>query len=159
MVKRLTISVPDELAADLNNFKSGINVSAVCAAALFRRIREMAFLAQQDSLLHQTAARLRAERQKIGDADRVDGFQAGAQWASESADYATIKWFVEEANRQKHDRAAGSLALAVNQELGDFADNFNERVQEGGFSPEPWWAGFLVGVLDVWARLRPLVEG
>ena len=159
MVKRLTISVPDELFTELDHYKAGMNISAVCTEALLRRIHEMAVLAKANSLLHQTAARLRAERQEIHDAARADGFQEGVQWASESADYATIRWFVAEADRQRHDRAAGSLAVAVNKELSDFADGYNDGIREEGFAPEAWWAGFLVGVLDVWMRLKPLVEG
>lgn len=63
MAQKLTITIPDEVALELEPFREQINISTICAEAIRREIVARNVSAKVvDVTLERVAARLRAER-------------------------------------------------------------------------------------------------
>lgn len=156
VVARLTISVPDDLIGLLKKYKSQVNVSRLCSAAIERKIVMLKALDENSDLLTKAAARLRAERARLGDESAAEGYKAGVCWVSNAADYGSIKWLVDLEEFSKRD--SSSVATKVWQEREELAQDYADEIREGSFDPENWWKGFMKGALATWEKLRPLVE-
>ncbi|MCB9672833.1 MAG: hypothetical protein H6734_25400 [Alphaproteobacteria bacterium] len=154
MSKRLNISIPDDLAAALEPHRDNVNVSAVCAEAVWRKVHMLNTVKNEDAQLRDTITRLRA--QKISSEDHAEdaGFIDGSDWAKESASYNDIKWFVADFEADPVD----DLGPRIEAQLPTLFDKGQETIEDDDFDAEHYWSGFRAGVVDVWESVKDAVE-
>jgi hypothetical protein len=151
MSKRINISIPDTLADRLESFKPRINVSQVCATALEREIGMLETVKVESQVLQEAVGRLRAQRRRLGDWSREEGFKDGTRWALEKAEYTELKWF---AGLKEVDDWGGEMW----REMGDFVADKLDELRFRGVDTSTYFQGFAEGVRDVWKRIEKDVE-
>lgn len=155
MAKRINITIPDDLAQALGPWRDQINISAVCADALQRKVDMLAATNDEDARYRELIARLRAERLFDEDHSEHVGFTDGSEWAVESARYPDIQWFVQDFET---DPVSPELGDRVQARFPQLHDRSIDEIELNDCSPEHYWEGFRHGVLDVWGRVRSAVE-
>ena len=104
MTKRLTISIPDELALDLEPHKDAITISNVCASALRAAVDERKAM-QNLPALAKAAVRMRGQRKQAQDQPRRDAYAKGWNWIADTASYEDVQdWLHIKGNPEAADK-------------------------------------------------------
>ena len=162
--KRMTISIPAELAARLEPHKATLNMSSICAAALEHELAVRSAAVKTSEELQSTVARLRAGKLAPHDSARAQGLEKGARWAMEDATYQDFQWFVESNVGANNYRDTGQLRelghwwlYRFKQESAPKTGQLLSHWKHAG-EVEQFCAAFAEAVLDVWKRVSEAVE-
>ena len=88
MPKRITISVPDDLAKLLAKHGERFNVSGVCQHALRAELDYQALVSKEPNM--SMVKRLKAQEGKLFEEMKVDARKHGHSWAEQQADLVTL---------------------------------------------------------------------
>src|SRR5258708_7816585 len=111
---RVTLYVPDDLKARMDEAGEAINWSAVAQRA-FREAVALNSLRKEPTDMNEVVERLRASKERVQEADEETGKAAGAQWARETAEFDELKRVAELALRLE---ALGGERDLLQQTLG-----------------------------------------
>lgn len=163
MVKRITISIPDDLAQELEAKKDAIpNISKVCADALRKELAVKTEAKEGVRSLSNVIERLRAERYEAVERWPQQGFKDGRRWAMD-AHYKDLKWVVQygpsmdrtdfwDFIRDLCNRSPAAMALW--EWIGTQVKDDDART----VANRQYWDAFFVGVRDLWKSIANDVE-
>ncbi len=157
MVVRLSISVPDELKAEMDNIETRVNWSAIAQSAFAREIGLQKRLEVGE--MEQVVERLRASKEKSVDYDFDLGKKNGGEFAQKYADYSDLRKIneIDVDNLSESDKDL-NLRFLVDALWGSEVDRWEvEGFLESHLSADRTSAaeikGFVVGVQDVWDQV------
>lgn len=156
MTQKLTITVSDQLKADIEPLRDSINISAICAAALAREVEARRTTAATSGAMGDAIARLRASRVATGRSAERQGFENGFTWVLKQGQYAQVLALLQ------LKKEAQVLLLP----LGDLLGRPHAPFSESDWSNElaecdnrsAFWHGFGKGAEDAWSRIKDEVE-
>ena len=160
MTKRLSISITDELAAQVQEHKKQLNVSAVCAEALDRRCKTLESNKQGESAMQAVISRFRAQKAETETESKEQGFQMGHSFITEEADLSITKDlanFYEMTRHEPWDMWKG-LESTLSQDWENQIHELAEFVQRNDLDYGEFAEGFVQGVADVWDRIKGEVD-
>jgi hypothetical protein len=91
-MKRMNISLPDDLHEELQGFRQRINVSAVCQEAIRREVGRLKPTDDSVVVSDDVVDRLRAEKDELETTSRQIGFAVGTDWARRAAFRELRRW-------------------------------------------------------------------
>lgn len=166
---RTTISLPDELKAQMDKSSALINWSEVAANAFRAELERISIRKQRTEGKKMSAAIERLKKSKLAYAaegyDR--GHAAGVLWAQDTAEYGELKrlsneW--ESAETTETDDAYGSPGVFLRMisgedqltrtEVDDLLANVGlDKRDDDAYSPD-YWDGFVEGALEVFDKVE-----
>lgn len=171
---RTTISIPYELKKRMEKAKEPINWSGLACAAFEAKLNEIQ-LSQEVKSMSDVIARLRASKQEVDSAEFNEGFEAGQEWAKETATFAELRNLCRLREQLGNDRSrswkeffdstTGSSAYGIDERL--YCELHPEDEDRGGSSEfwegmvgdEPscqsdeWVRGFAEGALAIFDQI------
>ncbi|HEX2034160.1 MAG TPA: hypothetical protein VHS99_08235 [Chloroflexota bacterium] len=151
---RLNITIPDDLAAALDQYRSRLNLSQICAHALRQEVQKMEALDRGRHDLQKLIERLRSQKRLVTSQWFEAGAEAAAAWI-ERADYWEIrKWgeWEPQGDRQRFYGDFFNLPPAQQRRAREIADAVE---LEGQIFD---WAAYAQGwhqhVRDVWVEIK-----
>jgi hypothetical protein len=151
MATKLTITIPDELAAELKPWRDRMNISKTCAAAIEAKISTLAGLPDgSNGLTHLDfvglVSRLRAEKRQLHEADYQAGYTRGLQVA-EGCTYSDFLYYGE--------LATSGRAVAFEDLTDDDREELSYGLQDGTVTDAQAYArGLVDGLMVVWDKVR-----
>ena len=148
---RVTVYVPDDVKARMDEAGEDINWSALAQrafveAALSRAVRK------DQSNMDKVVERLRASKERVMEADHRNGKTAGQRWAKQTAEYDQLERlseYLEDNNCEDVDCLRGLL-----DPDGDHRREFYEWVGRDHPS-ENYVIGFVEGAVEVFDEVSP----
>jgi len=157
MVKKMTISVSDELHEKAEVWRSELNFSRVFQEALAREVASKeafsAALKGEEGEMTAIAKRLRVERDEVHAVQAKAGKKDGLDWAK-SAHYEDLVWIsdVEDLGDDPRDCINETVSKYFTEMVGDFPILEDERMlDEYAYS-------WLEGVQAFWNEIQPLID-
>jgi hypothetical protein len=154
--KKLTISIPETLNADLQSIRDRINISGICAAALAREVRIRRAADQFNGALMDTIARMRATRDHLNGSPIETGHRDGVTWALKHASYEDIRVLLH----LLKDHSEPLTAALSSSMRADFArgisDSSVSKIAEADLAM--YWEGFGEGAHTIWEKIKDAVE-
>jgi post-segregation antitoxin (ccd killing protein) len=155
MAKKLTITIPDELAERLAPWRERMNLSRICSAALEREVAARAELADEVREFAALIARLRAQKPAPLRRDYQAGLDSGVAYAKAEATYQEFVryedlWQMAQALGEQAEAVAGDWELppAEGRRLVDLRRR--GLVEDGAV----YRLGWLDGLMAVWYRVE-----
>ena len=150
MVKRLNITVPDELSERLEPLRERMNISRICATAIEREVKALEAVPQEVQDLATLIARLRNEKVESEQQDRKQGFEQGVIYAQQS-NYAELMIYADvaaEAKAWRHGDYDFDLPDGV-------LDDMREAMQDSlVIDALTYKQGWLEGMMAVWKKIK-----
>jgi hypothetical protein len=91
---RVTLYVPDDLKARMDDVGEAENWSAIAQAA-FRKAVATHFVRRNPTDMKEVIERLRASKERVEQRSRESGIECGKTWARQSAEYDELKRIAE----------------------------------------------------------------
>lgn len=142
---RLNITIPDELYIALEPWRDRINISKVCQDALAREVAKLNDLPRQAAELAALVERLQQEKAHAEKFAFAQGLTDSVTWAR-GASYAELRRWGELGETAASGGGDGPLQAALRRHRDDPA--FEER---------PYRQGWVMGIEEVWQRVRDKV--
>ena len=157
-MKRITISVSDQIVGALKQLKKRPNVSRICSEALAGHCRAESGAKTTEEKL--TAAIERFRTQKFSKTESLrTGLEEGREFVlAETADYNVIKRLVELADEFRSRKWDEIWSNVCHELPEDRRDDYLTMLDEHHLNGDEFAAGFLEGVSEVWLRIGPKVE-
>ena len=174
MAVRTTISLPDDLKAQMDAVTEPVNWSAE-AAKCFQQVLGQIAQRKQEKNMNDVIARLRASKAKTQDDAENAGYRAGAAWAETRAEYAELErldelnlngWF--DGIPMAPWSPADNFVIAVlgldpeemhREDIAEMIESFwenagtsREAIENAAFG-ESFIEGFASGACDVFAKV------
>lgn len=92
MTKRINISIPEDLHAELDNWRDQLNVSGICQEALEKEVGRLKAVATAGEDLDSVVKRLRAEKDEWERQWYERGIQLGREWAKQARYQRLLAW-------------------------------------------------------------------
>lgn len=137
---RLTVSVPQDLHARLENWRDRLNISRVCQEALERELRRLEELPEDAKALTGLVERLAREK---ADGERhwfSQGVSDGMNWTRRAA-YADLRAAVETTE------PTPPVDIAIRNGMSSYTD-------VAGFDEESYVGGWRFAASEVWRRVK-----
>lgn len=161
---RTTISLPDDLKAEMDKSDSEANWSALAADAFraeINRIRARK-AALEGKRMQATVARLKASKAAYAKDANARGQIVGGRWASQEADYRQLK-SLSLAMPLDLNKSDDPLPLVLRmmgnerarQDQLDFWTNLRYEHDNDDRDSGPFWDGFVAGALEVFKEVAP----
>ncbi len=91
-MKRMNISLPDDLHQELGSYRAQINISAACQRALRLEIDRLKPTDATVEPVDEVVERLRAEKRELETTSRKRGFDVGVEWANRASFVDLRRW-------------------------------------------------------------------
>lgn len=171
MVKKYTLTVPDELGDKIDQYKADFNLSEVFRAAIGAEIEKKENFKRriaEDTDMEQVIARLRQEKENSennyfdeGKSDALDWFKASSY---EEIFYAAVKFKPKPEFRDTY----VAYPIITDEIIGGyFTEAFNSDPLMKLSEDDPdafltqaankWFAGWMKGVADFWKEVGPKI--
>jgi|LWDU01.1.fsa_nt_gi hypothetical protein len=146
MAKPITISVPDDLCAELKKFPQ-IKVSAVCQAALKNHVDDFKIqIVADEDLLGHAEMRLMKELGKEWSEYEKDCYKAGEEWAAREASLEQLEELFEK---------DGNPIPEIFNGLAVVPQHIFDRDHEGD---NDLYFSFQDGARDMWGKIKERLE-
>lgn len=150
---RMSIYIPDDLKAQMDEFGSEQNWSEVVRPSIQAAISSAKH--RKGQTMETAIERLKASKQQYLEAEQSDGYQTGRDWAKDVAEYGELKEIAAlDFTGESCDGALGALYATV--EKDSFWDDFNRTVR--GNDDVDWtdeYAGaFIEGASDFYDEVE-----
>lgn len=149
-MKRISITVSDELKARIDKYKKELNISDIARKAIDKEIREKELWGEESiKELGETIKRLRKEKQKLDSAWQKIGLKKGQEWVNQ----ATL------GELRAYERDLPTLnrvnELWPNDDtLSTYADEFQDHEDWTDSAAQEFWKGFAQGFMILWNKLK-----
>jgi hypothetical protein len=168
-VARTTISLSDDLKAEMDALGESINWSATAAEAFRAEIERANVRSNRIKGKKMTLAidRLKASKKQFEDLARDRGHAEGVAWAQESADFAELKslskvWPLTESCETEDALGAPGVFLRMisegrlgdRQDINDFWTNLGHEGGDQDQYSHQFWDGFTEGALEVFEQVE-----
>lgn len=149
---RVTIYVPDDLKARMDEAGESVNWSGVAQRAF--REQALSHVTRRNPDMSNVVERLRASKEACEEEDFNAGKTVGEKWAKEEAEYRDLTRIeeLEESRQAGADLSANHIEKALDPDIDrDEWREFWERVSGDSSTPSPAFAeGFIAGAAAVW---------
>ncbi len=173
-VVRMTISVPRDLKADMDDVSTPVNWSAAAVGAFRVKLRELASV-KETTTMDDVIARLKAADENDSNEQRQEGKEAGELWARDDARPRQLRRLLAldhlngegidyhlgvYDNGMNHGIAWGLYAWLFNGDdfgNGDIDSFWEGAIGDGGrekIDDIDYASGFCEGALEVWEKVK-----
>jgi post-segregation antitoxin (ccd killing protein) len=143
--KKVTITVPDDLAERLDPWRDRMNISKVCSRAISQEIKDLEGTSQWSDEFGLVVDRLRFEKAGGNWRDYNRGYERGLEYALELAGLAEFEWAAEQTSDE-----AGPKTLPSEAET-----RLDRLIQDGRVDDQASYRkGWLTGMLEVWDEVK-----
>jgi hypothetical protein len=146
------VTIPAQLARELERLRDDVNLSLVCTRALEREVKVRSAVAGKVRSFQKTIERLRAEARNVRQDAALTGFEHGAEWVRERARLAEIEWFAALPVDEPE------LARRVEREFRRHSKGLDPMLEWLAANPtldrNEYLRGFAEAVKDVWGRIK-----
>ena len=151
---QLNIYLPDELAAKVRAAE-GLNVSAVCQAALRQELEMIEAKEAATTDLEAAAVRLRASHGDWENDLRTQGYAMGARWAKDYAEWAELEALEDEARGVGLDR---EVTARVDDSIEEYLRALDDvpTIREWN-ADDPFLAAFADGAVETFQEIQRLM--
>jgi hypothetical protein len=143
---RVTVYVPDDLKARMDEAGKDVNWSALAQRAFIEAALTQAVRKDQSNM-DKVVERLRASKERVQEADFEAGKTAGAQWAKQSAEYDELERLWKYAEDNQPEDEATLRRLIDPDENRDWRDFWELLGREN--PSENYVIGFAEGAVEV----------
>ncbi len=143
---RLNITIPDELYTALEPWRDHINISKVCQEALTREVAKLNDLPRQAAELAALVERLQQEKAHAEKFAFGQGLTDSVAWAR-GASYAELRRWGE----------LGKTGAARASDNGALEAALRRHRDDPGFDERAYREGWMMGIKEVWQRVRDKV--
>ena len=166
-MSRTTISLPDDLKAEMDKAGGDANWSAVAADAFRSELTRIKArkATLKGNTMQATIQRLKASKEAYAKEGAERGRNAGATWASQNAEYGELKllddnW--QQVESCETDDAFGAPGVFLGmigmdvgrQDINEFWSNLGFEVNDPDQYSAEWWDGFVEGALEVFQEVE-----